>query len=500
MFNCFMKDLIKETNWVKTNNGADALKSTTNDLVDLFGSIGAMRSTNPKMIIGAFSRAYATDRLLATKILFHTRNIRSGLGERDTFRLILHWLAHRDPTVVLANLANIATFGRYDDYYALVDTPIEKDMFAFLKAQFENDILAFNEERPISLLAKWLPSVNSHSKATRHFALLTVAYFNTTERTYRVWVAKLRQKLKIVESTMSRREWEDIDYSAVPSRAMSVYRTAFYRHDNERFDKFLNAVKDGTAKIHADTLYPYDIVKPYLTSGAVLSDHAITPQKVREVQWKALPNFVDGESNFLVVADTSGSMMNPNFVPISVSISLAIYFAERNHGAYKDTFITFSEKPSLIRLKGATLAEKVNEVLLGKWGKSTNIEAVFNLILKVAVDNHLDNAQLPKSVVIISDMQFDRCSDTRFQRNTFYDTMATKFAESGYTLPRLIFWNVNAGDNVVFHADINASHAQFISGASPSSFKALINGASFTAYDLMLMVLNDDRYNCVVLS
>ena len=291
-----------------------------------------------------------------------------------------------------------------------------------------------NNDKPVSLLAKWLPSVNASNKQTIINGKKIAKSLDMSEKEYRQTLSKLRKYINIVETNLSKKEYDNIIYSEVPSKAMNNYRNAFSRNDGERFAEFMNKVSTGEEKINASTLYPYDIVEKYLYGDNKANE-------VLEEQWKALPNYVEGENNFLVMADVSGSMYGR---PLATSVGLAMYFAERNKGAFANTFMTFSEKPELVTIKGKNLFEKLNYVQNARWDMNTNLEAAFNLVLKTAVKYKTKKEDMPTSIVVITDMEIDECSNPDW---LFYDQMKKKFEENGYEIPNIVFWNVNARNN-----------------------------------------------------
>ena len=528
----FIEGLKQETNWKLTENGQDALVSTTDDLLDLFATIGALRNRKEEDIINLFSKAFYQDKLLAMKILFYSRNIRGlGQGERRTFRIIAKWMAETYPEIMKKNLHLIAGFGRFDDLYVFVGTPLEKDAFEIIKKQWHIDhgnYLAATKyanyigskvnycdgekhadvTSSVSLLAKWLKSVNTSSEESNKLGKLTSKYLGLSEKDYRKRLSALRSYLKIIEKKMSNNKWEEINYSQVPSKAMTNYRNAFVKHDEERFNNYIESVSKGEVKINASALYPYDLVaKVFKNSGGFGSYRKYKHDEVIEQQWRALPNYIEGENNILVMADTSGSMTwggEGNVKAIDISISLAVYFAERNKGAYKDKFITFSSRPSFIELKGEKLVEKLS--CIPDICESTNLEAAFDLVLNTAVKNSLTSEDLPKSIIVISYMEFDSCVYNNSQasyynsvnRWTFYDTMKNKYAQYGYTIPNIVFWNVNARNNT-FHAFSEYEGVQMASGASPSVFQSILTGNSKTPIDLMMEVLNNSVFDCVTI-
>ena len=489
----FVNALRKEDNYTFTENGAIALKSTESALVDLFGQIGAMRNRTDADIEAAFSKAFAEDRLLATKMAFYARNIRGGLGERRAARVVFNFLAKVHPDVMRKNIQYVPLFGRYDDLYEFVGTPVENDMWALIKEQWSLDIDNMNNNKPISLLAKWLKSVNTSSDESNRLGKLTAKNLGLSEKEYRKTLSALRRYLDVTEVKMSHNQWSDINYAGVPSRAMSIYRNAFRKHDEDRFNAYIESVSKGESKINASTLFPYDIIeKMQLRTGWNGSYLAVNHyDKVLEEQWKVLPNYIEGENNVLVMADTSASMMGR---PMATSVGLAIYFAERNHGVFKDVFMTFSSKPSFVQLKGNTLYEKIK--CIPSIVANTDLEAAFRLILNTAINNNLTAEDMPKSLIVISDMEFDGATYGSSRHETFYESMANMYRQHGYEIPNVIFWNVNSRHNV-FQVTSKYKGVQLASGQSPSVFKSILNNIGKTPYEAMLSVLSDPIYDCI---
>lgn len=392
--NSLLKALKEEDNKTTTTNGMNAYKSTNNYLVDLYGSIGAMRNRKDSDIINAFTKAFSEDKLMALKMVYYARDILKGLGERRIPRLIWTYLANNYPDVMRKNMKYIPEFGRWDDMYIFVGTPLENDMWDIMKNQFQEDCKNMLENKPISLLAKWLKSVNTSSKTSVALGKKTANKFGLTYRQYQKLLSKVRAYIDVVERKMAGNKWQNIKYQSVPSKAMNVYRKAFYKHDTDGFSKYIEDVKSGKQKINSGTLYPYDIVEKYMYGGCRRKDDVL------EEQWKALPNFVDTDDNIMIMADTSGSMSGR---PIATSVGLAIYFAERNHGAFAGTFMTFSSRPKFVSIVGNSLMERINNAKRASWQMNTNIEAAFMLVLNTAIQNSVPQSDMPKSIVIISD-------------------------------------------------------------------------------------------------
>ena len=484
-----------------TENGAAAYDSTAQGaLLDLFSQIGALRPRTDHEIEQKFAAAFREDKLLATKMLFYSGDIRQGgLGERRTFRICLRWLAENHPEIVNKNIELIPYFNRFDSWFVLCGTKCEKLMWENVAKTLAADMKAYNASTakkivPVSLLAKWMPSENTSSVQTRQMAAKAMRALHLEPRKYRKMLSALRKHINVVECQMSAGEWDLIDYAKVPSYAMHNYGSAFAKHDHERFDAYLKSVSKGEVKINAATLYPYDLVEKYMNireAGTHYGDCFVARNEnaVVEAQWKALPNYLTKPMNTVVMADVSGSMHGR---PMATSIGLAIYLAQRNTGLYHNQYMTFTNEPHFVNIKeGASLLENVQKVAAAGVGYSTNLEKAFQEVLDVAVANRVPANQMPKTFVVISDMEIDRYM--RPGRHwDFLDVMEARYNVKGYSLPRIVMWNVNARKDTVLSQDENTI---FISGQSPSSFKALCqNLDGITAYELMLQVLNGKAY------
>lgn len=488
----FAEALNAEAKLTTTTNGAVALNTTDSHVLDLFAQGGAMREWDKSSIISTFVKAFAEDALLTMKCLFYIRNIRGGLGERRTFRTGLRYLATVHPEVIRKNIACIPLFGRWDDMYTLIGTKVEKEMWDFVRANWTADLAALEEGKSISLMAKWLASADASSKETIRNAKATAKALGLSQKQYRQTLSKLRKKLNLVERHLCEGTVSEINYSAVPSRAAAIYRNAFMRKDGARYSEFINKVKAGEATINASTLYPYDILEK-MCKGRGFSTYTIVYDEVLEQLWKSLPDYVDIEKtkDVLIMADTSGSMTGR---PMATSIGLAVYFAERNKGVFRNQFMTFSSRPKLVTISGDTLYEKlkcIEEII-----ENTNLEAALQLVLDIAIDYKLDQSEMPKSIVIITDMQFDAASTNAHRHNTLYKEMARRYAAAGYTIPNIVFWNVNS-PKMTFQANSKFRGVQMVSGQTPAAFQTVLNCIGKTPYEAMLETLNDPMYDCV---
>lgn len=486
MTNPLVAGMAVNANVAYTLNGAKSNASSLDACVDFFGKGAAMRSQSDAAVIDLFSKSFYQDRLVALKTLFYTRDVREGQGERKTFRTLIRWLAVNYTDILIKNINNIAFFGRWDDLYSLVGSPAEKAAFETIAFQLRKDATDAADGKPISLLAKWLKSVNTSSAESRALGYKTAKALGVTPKEYRQALAALRKHIDVIEVKLSSGKFSEIDYEKVPSKASLLYRKAFNKRDGERYRSYLTAVEKGEAKINASVVYPYEIIRP-IEQG---SENDPVALKTLDLQWKNQPNWLaDNPHKGLVVADVSGSMMGQ---PILVSVSLAIYFAERNVGPFKDTFLTFSSRPALQHITGQTIAEKVRSLNRGGWEMNTDIQAAFNLILNTAKQYNIKPDDMPTALYIISDMQYDSCTSG----GTNFDAIKQKYAAAGYALPRLIFWNVNAigKDSPV---TVNDQGVCLVSGCSPSILKSVLSAKTFTPADVMLETLNKPRYDVV---
>lgn len=479
------RQLKSTSSFTYTENGAICLSSSGNALVDLYSTIGALRNAASDRKIDLFEKAIKDNKELAAKILFYGRDIREGLGERETFRTLLAYAADNHKEIVAPNIPLIGFYGRFDDLYCLVNTACEDEMWSSMKEQFNKDLANMKEGKPVSLLAKWIKTPDASSVNTRKMGILTsqkLGYKNVAA--FKKDLKALRKYLDIVEIKVSANNFDTIAYDKVPSNAMLKYRKLFGIKDADRFTKYIEDVTSGKTEIKANTLYPYDIVQKIFYGDK---------SSVLDAQWNALPNYVSEDTNILVMADTSGSMSCCNYLPMASAVGLAVYFAERNNGPFAGYYMTFSSRPRLEKITGKTIFEKVRVPGIVE---NTNLEAAFDLILKTAIINKTPAKQLPKALVVISDMQID------YQvhgADTFHETFAKKFAAAGYKIPNVVYWNVNSKRDT-FHADAYRKGVQLVSGHSATTFKNVIQSLDKTPLEAMLDVILSDRYAAVTVA
>ena len=486
-----LQALKKEANYTFTENGALTYASTMSHCLDLFATAGGLRKAAEDEIIKRFVRAYAEDADAAMKILFYARDVRGGLGERRFFRVVLRFLAENHAASVIKNLAWITAYGRYDDLLILLDTPCESAVTAFLKKQLMQDIgCLLNNDKNISLLAKWLPSVNTSSREKVRLGRKLAKGFGLSEKQYRKTLSVLRRKIDILENHLRETDYS-FAYEKQPGKALLKYRKAFNTHDADRYAKFLDKVNKHEAVMHTGTLMPYEIIEPFYKGwrglGSCVSEEE---EKALETSWYAQEDFA-GEQNSLVIIDGSGSMYGGgNPLPAAVAQSLGLYFAERNTGAFANHFITFSSKPQLVEIKGQSLRTRLQHISSYDEAADTNIQAVFELILKAAVKNHVPAAEMPERIFIISDMEFNYCAENADTTNFEYAKRI--FDEAGYKLPKIIFWNV-ASRAQQLPVTKNEQGVTLVSGCSARVFQQVLSDHT-DPLTFMMEIIGSKRY------
>ncbi len=487
MTNTFMNELENTFNYKFTENFGVALKTTGSKVYDMFAFGGAYRSRSDKDCILLFKQAYEEDPFLALRCLFYLRDCRGGQGERRFFRVCYRWLASHDAAAARYNLENIPKFGRWDDLFCLLDTDIKDDVLLMIKRQINLDLLSKEYNEGISLLAKWMPSENAHSKETKRNAKIIREYLEMTPREYRKMLSDLREHLKVLERLMSENRWNEIKFDKIPSKAGLIYRNAFAKRDivAERYKRF---IMNRDTKVNVSTLYPYEVVEKAINPFYI--DNAINRAVVNKY-WENLPDYLEGKDpSMMCVIDTSGSMFGR---PINVAISLGLYCAERMSGPFANKYISFSSRPQLIHTDGVDFVDKVSRIYETNLCENTDLTKVFDLLLKVARSKNVEKADIPKTIVVISDMEIDYMSNWK-ERSvmTEMEKVRTKWKAFGYELPKLVYWNVHARNNTILDKGKDVS---FVSGCSPVIFKQVLTGK--TGIDLMLEVLFNDRYNCI---
>ena len=503
--NTFMSALQDANNFTYTENGAITHKTTKSALLDMFAMGGAMRKRSDEDVILMFRKAYAENPVYALKCLFYLRDVRGGQGERRFFRVVIQDLAREDAEAMLRNMKYIPEFGRWDDLYAFVGTNLETAAFNMMKDQLALDVQC----KTPSLLAKWLKSENTSSAESRHLGAITRNAFGMTAKQYRKTLSILRSRINIVERLMSENRWDEIEFDKIPSRAGLIYKNAFARRDiiKQKYETF---AKDTTTKVNAEVLNPVDIAERIFSSynGRNFSDTDIA---MFQKYWDNLKDYYNGrEEPGIAVVDVSGSMSGQ---PMAAAVAMGAYIAERGKGPFANHFITFSGHPELVSFDGVNIVDKFWRARSADWGMDTNIEAVFDMLLNTALQNKVAPEDIPKTIYIFSDMEFNTClsagkpSKSQYGLYSFrpgkylnsegailtlMEEIALKWKKYGYELPRIVFWNLRAAKENI---PAMGGRFSYVSGFSMTMIEQILSGKD--GMDLMFEKLETERYSCI---
>lgn len=491
--NEFLKAMKNDTNYGYTENGGVKHSSTLNKVLDMFAMGGSMRNRSEDDILHMFKYAYGEDPTLALRCLFYLRDVRGGQGERRFFRTILHWMGNHLEDEAEHIIPLIHEYGRWDDLFEFFDTRVEGAMMGYIKWAIEQ-----NKDH---LLYKWMPSINTSSHSTQVRGRKFAREFNMTERQYRKMLTEGRKACNLVETLMSQNEWDQIAFDKLPSRAGLLYKNAFMRREEtkERYAAFMS---DKKTKVNASVLNPVDIAHQIYNRNGWSKPSSIE-REAWQKYWDNLKDYYNGrEEPGIAIVDVSGSMYGQ---PLEAAVSMGAYIAERGKGPFKNHFITFSNNPTLVEFSGVDIYDKFQRAQSAEWGGSTNIEAVFNLLLSTALRYRTPSEDMPKTLYIFSDMEFNGCITSgpashdmwssssrmlnRNQIDTVIETQARKWRQYGYQIPRVIFWNLDARhDNIPAIGD----GFSYVSGFNMNMVECILSGKDGLA--LCLEKLNSERY------
>ena len=466
---------------ILTENGMATNSSSLNACVDLFFNIGAMRGQDKQRLIATFSKAFNEDPKRAMKLLFWARDVRGGAGERQVFKDILVYLAENHDLVLRPNLHLISEYGRWDDLLVLTGTYLEKEAFLLIS----DAIIAEN-----GLCAKWMPRKGAVAEKLRKFT-------GMSPKQYRKSLVGLTS---VVETKMCAKDWDSIEFGKLPSVASARYQKAFGKNAYESYSAYIASLVKGEAKINAGAVYPYDVIKSLTHGNATVANE----------QWKALPNYMEGANDMILpVVDVSGSMSSAagnskTVTCMDVAISLGLYISERNEGPFKDAFVTFSDNPKLQVVSGS-LADRYAQMSTADWGMSTNLEATFKLILDQAIKHKLSQDEMPNKILILSDMEFNQATGSRgygSNRNEAWNPTAQQMIENmydvaGYTMPQIVYWNIQSRNGGVPVAFDKAGTA-LVSGFSPAIMTSLLGGDIESPQQIMDKTILSERYAPIV--
>lgn len=454
----------------RTANGMKANATSANAVLDFFGLVGSSRGTD---LTRQFTAALVESEELTLRTLLWTRDVRGGAGERKQFRDLLVSLEKSNPTLAGRLIHKVPEVGRWDDLFVYTD-PINQGKAFDMIGQ------ALRDGNPLA--AKWMPRKGLQAAILRK-------HLGMTPKQYRKTLVNLTN---VVETQMCAKNWDEINFSHVPSLAAARYQKAFDRNASEEYAKYIAELskapedRDPKVKINAGAVYPYNVVKSVYSGN----------EAVANAQWKALPNYV-GDARIMPMVDVSGSMGPVNgygdrVSPMQVAMSLGLYLSEKNTSEFSDMFLTFSAEPKFVTVKGA-LSLRLKQMLRSEWGMNTNLHAAFDEILRVAVSHNVKPGDMPEMLLILSDMQFDHC--TRFDDNA-QEMIKRKYTDAGYEVPKIVFWNLSMYGSDNTPIKFNDRGVALVSGFSPAIMTSVLADdlEGYTPYNVMLKTIMSDRY------
>lgn len=497
----FMDKLKEVSTTGLTQNGAVTYTSSLNANVDFFAQAGAMRNKGTSVVANLFGDAFREDQVTAILNLIHLRNVRmGGLGERKSFYSAMKYLVDNNETYLIKLFASMSPeMGRWDDVFKILQMCLVaknkeavKHIVEMTHKQFDSDLRLADSDVSISLLGKWIPSPNAKNAERRALGGFLFKEFNKIAplqipniSRFRKLITILRAKINIIETHIAGKNYDRIDFTKTPSKALFKYRGFFYREMSSEYQQFLNRVKSGEVELKASLVMPNEIVRSYTLGsyGTVKYNQAL------ELTWDSLAdNFEKTNMDMIVVADTSGSMSGQ---PADVALGLSLYTSERLRGGFMDKVITFSRNAKFIDFTNCkNLCDKINLYRRLNIVEDTNIESVFNLILKTAVEFNMKSEDIPSTILIISDMEFNQGT---ISNKSMYENAKISFKNYGFELPNIIYWNVNAyGSNLPVR--YNEQGTALVSGFSTNVLRSIMEGKDMTPLAVMNNTLRSQKY------
>lgn len=465
-----------------TANGAISNKNIDDARVDLFYK--TCRGLSEEDLHELMDNSWKKDPLDTLKLMAYTRDIRGGKGERDIFKMMLVWLAKQDQGNLLLNLEQFIDYGRYDDVVVLVETKLSDEIIELFRNVLVSDLDKMERGESVSLLAKWFPSENKKlDKRYKIYNKLAKKMKKTNRELRKQYITPLREYICIVETLLCNKDYEKIDFSKLPSYAMKKYNKLFTNNDKikDLFSKYKESLQRGETKINAGILFPHEIVGKYLGG----SEYDV----ILEKQWEEVTKNIKLD-NCLVLSDVSGSMSG---IPMQVSIALGILVSSNiKNEAFKNLVLTFETQSKFHHITGQTLHDKVKSLENASWGGSTDLVNAMKQIIQVAVNNNIKSEDMPKNLLIISDMQFNQ-ADSNYYTN--HVSIKKMFSDLGYQTPNLIYWNVNGSFSDVPSSSASEKGVSLVSGFSKSVLSCIMQGDIPTPYTTMRFAIDNERYS-----
>jgi len=459
-----------------TENGGAAFSSTGSDCLDFFTRY--VRNTSQTDMIDMFVKAYAEDPYTALRIVFNGRDcIGNGKQEKLISFFVMNHLKQTKPKTYAKNLIGFSKIGCFKDLLQLDvmskshQTPdIELELLA---AMLSDDLIKLQAGESVSLAAKWAPTEGCEFDKKTRAAHRLAKILDKNMKDYRKKIiTPLRAKIDVLERLESARRWDEINFEKVPAIAMKKQKAAFTKHCSAAFTSYLSNVIAGKAKMHSKGIQPHELV--------------MNPDEAANAQWIALVarlSLAGVFKNCVALCDVSGSMQG---IPMWVSIAMGILMSALTEGRFKNRVLTFSEVPQWHEIKGTTLAEKVGSLSRAHWGATTNFISVFELLLVEATTYGLTPEQMPKKIIVFTDMQFNQAHQGEYK--TAFQIISEKYSAAGYKIPQLVFWNLR-DSKVAFPVQKDTPGVALMSGYSAEMLKMFMDDEEMTPYSMMMKAL-----------
>lgn len=477
-----------------TTNGGVSLMTTENCFVDFFMMF--VRGIDTDVINKYLTECWNIDPVKTVALIFHARDRKNGKKEKNISNRAMIWLKHNKCNTYRKNLYTYITkYGSWKDIM-YISTKHSRNDFEIntIATQLLNDkdCIQRGDHKNVSLCAKWASSEGDKYDINFHIAhKIALSLYPDDEdimKKYRKEIlVPLRKKIDIVETYMSSNRWNEIKYENVPAVATKRLKKVFQKHDPEGYAQYLNDVAKGAKKINITGILPHELVKFYIEGNEY--------NETIEQQWKAILKNIKDEgilSNMLAIVDVSGSMINNSSVkPIEPAIALGILISECNEGLFHNKIISFDSKPEIFDIKGDNLFEKVKNIRYNlSAGTSTNFEGTFDLLLNMGKMFDVKPEQMPKKVIVLSDMQFDEASDTDTNEYTIHECIINKYKDTIYKPPQFIYWNLSSSHDETFPVKAVSSNVAMISGFSEQLLKVFMNNNDFNANSIVDEILS----------
>jgi hypothetical protein len=480
-----------DSKFTTTENGAVALKTTSNYLVDYFMMF--TRTLYKDSNYEYLQKCWETDPVKTVAIIFNGRDRLKGKKEKKVSNEAMMWLRQHKPKTYMLNILNyVNKYGCWKDllYIAYhnkiqsLDKNYELELFARQLLE-DQRILLEDERKSVSLCAKWSPSENDRNDKRKQFAkkLATIIYSKDDDKKMEKYrkeiLTPLRKRINIVEKLMCNNEWDKIDYQSVPGVASKRLLKAFMKHDADRYQKYLEAVRKGEKTIKVTGLLPHELLKYYIDN-----QHTHTPNETIELQWRTILENIRKSGilhSSIPIVDLSGSMFiaSNGDIPAQVSAALGILTSLCSQEPFYKKVLTFSEHPQMLTLPSESLFECFNHIRTASYGLSTNFEKCCKSIIDYGVKNNVKNEDMPKKLFVFSDMQFDQASPTNNKIETLYDHVRKMFITHNYTAPTFVYWNLNSDSGETFPIDCKVPNTALVSGFSEQLLKIFMEYDEF---------------------